>query len=453
MPISSSESKKQQHPTPASPRLPARGLLDRLGEVLRSDAAARSVLMVISLNRSDRLLALAQQPASRRVMVDVIQRIQSILRPLDRYTMVSHDELWLLLADLPSAALAELAARTLQQSLSRPIHVPQPDGRESIVQLRPAIGGAWLARARHADPMVLLNAAADACSQARRSDERVHITRLESDDDVIDRNELERDLRDALMSNELEVYFQPQIDLTIGHCVAVEALIRWNDRKRGMVSPQLIATLCEERGMMGQLTQFVLNTSLRHLMFWKSQDIDVSVAINISAMSLADQTFPTQVSQALSTWGADPQRLTLELTESSIVQNERTALEFMNQLSALGCQLSIDDFGTGYSSFAYLRQFPLNELKIDQMFVRNILTERGDQRIVHALVDLAHTFEMRALAEGVESGEAADILTKLGCDLAQGYYFAEALPANRFVNWYRELEDKVSGESSLASAR
>ena len=436
-----------------SPRLPARALLDRAGQVLRSEAAPRSVLMVISLNRSDRLLALAQDPASRPVMVEVILRIQSILRPLDRYTMVSHDELWVLLAELPSASLAELAARTLQQSLSRPIHMPREGGGETIVQLRPAIGGAWLARARHADPMVLLNAAADACAHARRSDERVLITRLESDEDVINRNELERDLRAALQSNELEVYFQPQIDLSIGHCVAVEALIRWKHGKRGMVSPQLIATLCEERGMMGQLTQFVLNTALRHLMFWRSQNIDVSVAINISAMSLADATFPTQVSQALSTWGADPSRLTLELTESSIVQNERSALEFMNQLSGLGCQLSIDDFGTGYSSFAYLRQFPLNELKIDQMFVRNIIAERGDQRIVHALVDLAHTFEMRALAEGVESGDAADMLTKLGCDLAQGYYFAEAMPANRFVSWFRELKNKVSGETSELAAR
>lgn len=190
--------------------------------------------------------------------------------------------------------------------------------------------------------------------------------------------------------------------------------------------------------MMSQLTQFVLNTSLRHQMFWKTNDVDVAVAINISAQSLADPTFPTQVAQALSTWGADARKLTLELTESSIVQNERTALEFMNQLAELGCHLAIDDFGTGYSSFAYLRQFPLNELKIDQSFVKNIVTEHGDQRIVNALIDLAHTFGMRALAEGIETEEAKTILHDLGCDMAQGYLYAKAMSANKFVSWFRE---------------
>lgn len=434
MPTTSSSTRAPHQP--ASPRLSAKGLLTHTGELLRQDSNSRSALLVVSLNRSDRLQALAQQAIARPVMFEVIKRIQSVLRPLDRYAMVSHEEIWLLLADLPSASLGELAARTIQQSLARPIHMTY-EGENLIVQLRPTVGAAWLRRAQSADPMVLLVAAADACQDASKADERVVITELESDEAILNRNELERDLRHALQNNDLEVFFQPQIDLRTGSCVAVEALIRWHDPKRGPVSPQLIAAICEERGMMGQLTQFVLNTSLRHLMFWKTQDVDVRVAINISAMSLSDPTFPTQVAQALSTWGSDPRNLTLELTESSIVQNERSALEFMNQLSALGCHLAIDDFGTGYSSFAYLRQFPLNELKIDQTFVRNITTDSGDQRIVHALVDLAHTFEMRALAEGVESVEAQDKLRELGCDLGQGYLYSKALSATKFVSWFR----------------
>ena len=430
-----------------SSRLSARDLLHHTGEILKTDAASRSVLMVVNLNRSDRLQALAQQSVARPVMLDVIKRIQAILRPLDRYALVSHEELWVLLADLPNTALGELAARTLQQGLSRPIHI-QHNGEALIVQLRPSVGAAWLKRANGTDPMVLLVAAADACSAAAQSDERVEITELESDEAMMNRNDLERDLRLALQNNDLEVFFQPQIDLRTDTCVAVEALIRWTDPKRGAVSPQLIASICEERGMMGQLTQFVLNTSLRHQMFWKTHDVDVRVAINISALSLSDPTFPTQVSQALSTWGADPRNLTLELTESSIVQNERTALEFMNQLKALGCHLAIDDFGTGYSSFAYLRQFPLHELKIDQTFVRDITTERGDERIVNALVDLAHTFDMRALAEGVETEEAAEILKRLGCDFAQGYLYSKALSASKFVSWFRERKKRQEKEMS-----
>ncbi|HMN79933.1 MAG TPA: EAL domain-containing protein [Burkholderiaceae bacterium] len=435
---------------PVSQLVAGRELIQRAGEMLRTAAASRAVLLVLSLNRSDRLLALAQDQASRPVMLEVVRRVRGILRTHDRYAIVSHDEIWLLLADLPTAALAELAARTLQQTLSRPIHVDH--GRRPVVQLRPLVGAAWMAQSLHADPMVLLAAAAEACQNARRAEDHVVITRLESDEHAVNRNELEAELRAALQGNDLEVYYQPQIDLKTRRCVAVEALIRWEHPTRGMVSPQLIASMCEERGMIGQLTQFVLNNTLRHQMFWRTQSIDVSAAINITAMSLADATFPGQVQQALATWSADPRRLTLELTESSIVENERLALEFMNELARLGCHLAIDDFGTGYSSFAYLRQFPLNELKIDQMFVRNILKEEGDQRIVHALVDLAHTFEMRALAEGVETLEAADLLEQMGCDIGQGYHFSRPVPAKQFPLWYHQYHKSLVQQPAEAAA-
>ncbi|MFT3801678.1 MAG: EAL domain-containing protein [Burkholderiaceae bacterium] len=422
-------------------RLPPGQLLEMAGRLLNTVAGGRSVLIVISMNRSDRLQALGQEASSREVMLEVVRRIRSILRAHDRYAVASHEEIWMLLADLPSASLAELAVRTLQQSLARPIHARNAQGKETVVQLRPAVGAAWTVMSANADPMILLTAATEAVKQAARAEERVCITRLETDDALLNRHTLEQDLRVALQNNELEVHFQPQIELASDRCVAVEALIRWNDAKRGAISPQVIAMLCEERGMMAQLTHFVLNTTLRHMMFWRGQNVNVNVAINISAMSLADATFPTQVAQALSTWGADPRRLTLELTESSIVENEHAALDFMNQLAVMGCRLSIDDFGTGYSSLAYLRQFPLNELKIDQTFVKHITDERGDQRIVQVLVDLAHTFDMRALAEGVESERAASMLRELGCDLAQGYHYSKPLPAKEFLEWFRHRGD------------
>ncbi len=444
-------------PAPAaeapSARITPRELLDHAGRLLSGANPRRTVFLVVQLNRSDRLRALAQDPVSRPVMLEVIRRVKSILRPLDRYTLASHDELWLLLVDLPSEALGELAARTLRESLSRPIHLPHENGTETTVQLRPSVGAAWTERRQAVDPMILLSTASEACQRARTRDDHVLIEKLESEQLAVDRNELEQALRKALHANELEVYFQPQVDLGRGRCVAVEALIRWTRPDGTMVSPALIAALCEERGMMGQLTQFVLNTSLRHLMVWKAQGIDVRVGINVSAISLSDHTFPALVSQALSTWGADPSKLTLELTESAIVENEGAALEFMNQLRAQGCHLAIDDFGTGYSSFAYLRQFPLNELKIDQMFVKNMIRERGDRRIVSALVDLAHTFEMRALAEGVEDAATAATLRQLGCDVAQGYFYSQAMPATKFIAWYRDTKDKLIVSPDLAVPR
>ena len=434
-------------------RLPPGRLLARAGELLSSASGGRTVLIVISMYRSDRLLALGQEASSREVMIEVVRRIRTILRPHDRYAIASHEEVWMLLADLPSASLAELAVRTLQQSLARPIHARTAEDKETVVQLRPAVGAAWSSEAGKIDSMILLSAASEAARAADKTEERVCISRLETAEAILNRNSLEQDLRHALQNNELEVHFQPQIELSSMRCVAVEALIRWTNSEHGPISPALIATLCEERGMMAQLTHFVLNTTLRHMMFWRGQKVNVTVAINISALSLADPTFPTQVAQALSTWGADPQRLTLELTESSIVQNERAALEFMTELSRMGCRLSIDDFGTGYSSLAYLRQFPLNELKIDKTFVKHLADGHGDQRIVQVLVDLAHTFGMRALAEGVETDAGVALLQQLGCDLAQGYLYSRPLPAKDFLVWYRDREAAIAaGRQDLLAA-
>lgn len=398
---------------------------------------ARSALLIVHLNRSDRLQALAQQRYARPVLAEIARRVQSMLRPSDRYAIVSPDEIWLLLCDLPSESLAELASRTLRESLMRPIQIARENDNALSVQLRPVIGGGLTPGGRVSDPMSLVNAAAEAAVRARNSDDHILLDKLDSDAAVIHRDTLERELRGALYGNELDVFFQPQVDLASGRCVAAEALIRWIRPDGKSVNPGLIASICEERGMMAQLTQFVLNSALRHLMFWRGQDIDITVGINLSAVTLADKAFPALVEQSLGTWSIPGECLTLELTESSIVQHEMSAIEFMKTLKTLGCQLAIDDFGTGYSSFSYLRQFPLDELKIDQSFVRDIANDRGDRQIVSALIDLAHTFEMHALAEGIETPEALAVLEELGCDRAQGYFYERPMPANDFSGWYQ----------------
>jgi EAL domain-containing protein (putative c-di-GMP-specific phosphodiesterase class I) len=145
------------------------------------------------------------------------------------------------------------------------------------------------------------------------------------------------------------------------------------------------------------------------------------------------------VGHALDTWSIAASRLTLELTETAVVRHEQSAMKFMKEIRERGCGLALDDFGTGYSSFNYLRQFPLTELKIDQSFVRNLADDASDQRIVNALVDLAHTFGMHALAEGVEDERSAQSLRTLGCDLAQGYFFARPMPHGEFTAWWREF--------------
>ncbi|MEZ5653303.1 MAG: EAL domain-containing protein [Burkholderiaceae bacterium] len=425
-------------------RLAANDLVGLLRQRHLDRSQHNTAMLVLHLNRSDRLYALSQQPDAKSVLVEVSRRLRGRLRPVDRYAFVTPDEVWILLCDIPSAALAELAARTLRESLMRPVQIDTATGSKRIVQMRPVVGGCYANAGRLADPMTVVNAAAESAVRARTNDDHVMLSHLNTDAAVVHRDTLERELRTALFGNELEVYFQPQIDIITGHCISAEALIRWFRPDGSSVSPDLIASVCEERGMMANLTQFVINSALRNLMMWQAMGIEIGVGINLSAVTLSDASFPALVGQSLDTWGISAQRLTLELTESSIVQHELSAIEFMSELKSLGCKLAIDDFGTGYSSFSYLRKFPLDELKIDKSFVRNIAQDKGDRQIVSALVDLAHTFEMVAIAEGIEDQGALMVLEDLRCDVGQGYFYSRPISADAFQSWYQAHEASLA---------
>lgn len=407
-------------------------LLRRLDQRMGPGVESRQVLLVVALNRPDRLLALAQDDSGRAVRDEIAARVQALLRPEDRYAFASHEELWVMLADLPSEALAELAAHALLQALRRPIEA----GNGRSVQLRPSIGGAWAAREVRCESMGLLATASDAATRAQASESRLEIVCVHAARSLpLRRDDVERDLHRALEANELELHYQPQVDLRSGRCDTVEALIRWRRTDGRIVDPSTIASVCEERGLIDQLTHFALNTALRQRAGWTAGGVEITVAINLSALTLSDGSFPQLVARALDTWGQAASSLTLELTESALVRNERTAIGIAHQLRDLGCRLSIDDFGTGYSSLNYLRQFPLDELKIDQSFVRHARQQAADLRIVRALVGLSHAFGLHAIAEGVEDAGTLELLHSLGCDRAQGWHLSRALPAERLAEW------------------
>ncbi|HPA90167.1 MAG TPA: EAL domain-containing protein [Quisquiliibacterium sp.] len=429
-------------------RLSPGALLERAVQGARDDE--HTALLVVRLNRSDRLAALAQHPESRQTLLEIARRVEAMMRARDHWAVASHDELWVLLVDLPTTALAELAGRTLRESLARPVHAD--DRSTPIAQLQPVVGGCWTLTSDRDAPVELLRAATAACALAAAEDDQVLISAPQTRMRTIDRNRLENELRVALYANELDVFFQPQVDLRTRRCTNAEALVRWTREDGSTVPPDLLVSICEERGLMNQLTQFVLNTALRHLMTWSGQGLELGVSINLSNTTLADSTYPALVAHTLDTWSVDPTRLTLELTESAIVRNERSAIEFMHRIRDQGCKLALDDFGTGYSSFAYLRKLPIGELKIDQSFVRNMIADRNDGRIVQVLIDLAHTFDMMALAEGVEDAAIAARLAEAGCDVAQGYHYARPLPPFEFAGWVRAFNAGAADQDGTARA-
>ena len=426
-----------QPPSGLSTRLSPAGLLDLLGERLARAEGAGTALLSISLCPADRLLAIGRGSTARAVLAEVGGRIQAVLRGGDRFAFASREEVWVLLADLPSESLAELAGRKLLERLRRPIAAMRSHAAPDTVRLEPAIGIAWASAASRADPIAMLSVAAEAGAASRAAGgDRIQLRHVQGRV-AGDANpaQIEHDLARALDDNALMVHFQPQVDLRSGQCRAAEALVRWRHPDGRMVDPESIVEICEKRDLIVPLTRFTLNTVLRQLAGWEAVGLDVSVAVNLSATTLSDTALPLMVSQALDTWDIAPGRLTLELTESALIRNQQVARETMRQLRGLGCRLSIDDFGTGYSPYTYLSQFSFDELKIDQSFVRRINSDAADLRIVQSLVDLAHTFGMHAVAEGVEDEAAQATLRKLGCDLAQGWLLSAALAPDDFATW------------------
>src|SRR5690606_19978578 len=222
----------------------------------------------------------------------------------DRYAFASREEMWVLLAGLASEALAEQPSHSMIPSLAAPARV-QPDALPA--RLRPSIGGAWARAASTADPMPLVAVGSQAAAQALGREDHVRILRVNDDPaSGLRRHELERDLHDALARNELEVHFQPQVDLHTGRCVSAEALVRWKRIDGRTVAPATIASIAEERGLILELTRFTMNTALRHAAQWEQRGLDLSVAINLSAITFGDDTLPELVAQTLAIWGVDP---------------------------------------------------------------------------------------------------------------------------------------------------
>jgi EAL domain-containing protein (putative c-di-GMP-specific phosphodiesterase class I) len=408
----------------------------------------RPLLLAVKLNRSDHLQALVRDPQANLVLAAVTERVEARLRPEDRYAVPSHDEIWILLADVANEAVCNVIATGFREALYPPIVIEQADGKTGTAQLQPVIGGAW-SRSEAVGMAGLLQGAWDGRLFAAEHEHRLEVRQIGADDSAARLVEIEHALRRNLYSNELEVHFQPQIDLATNQCVAAEALIRWPSEHPMQVAPALIASICDNRGMIGQLTQFVINTVLRQQLAWQAKGLDLRIGINLSANTANDPGFASQVAQSCETWGMSPDTLLFELTEDAIVRNEHSTIECMRALRNIGCELSIDDFGTGYSSFAYLRQFPVHELKIDRVFIENLAKDRGDQQIVKALIDLAHAFNLRALAEGVDNAAAVHMLRDFGCDRAQGFLYARAMPAAEFADWVKRFNQGEAMESMV----
>ena len=241
--------------------------------------------------------------------------------------------------------------------------------------------------------------------------------------------------REALEADQLEVHYQPQIDIATGHLAGVEALVRWRHPIRGLLPPGEFVALAEAHGLMCQLTEHVIRHTAHDITSWAQQGVIIPVSVNLSASSLLDASFPRRLRTLLDEHGVPTSALVLEVTETVLVEDSAGTAAVLTALADQGFEISIDDFGTGWSSLAYLHRLPVRELKLDAAFTRNLRTDTKTAAIVSATIDLAHRIGLRTVAEGVEDEPTYLALRALGCDLSQGYWHAIPMPAAELTEW------------------
>lgn len=412
-------------------------LLPSLAETIAKAAVAKRCVAVIMLRLkpNDRLALFTSEDAAVQAEHEFMQLAQ-LLRPADQYCIVDALQLCIVLPDLATAAQATLAAHKLSRAMT---HAPwQTSGK---LWGRGLIGVAcWPDQATDAESLLIR---ADAA--AGRAEQREDGIWLLDEADTVSSDEhlpqVRAEALEALRSNTFNLAYQPQLDLASGRCGSVEALLRATTSDGRPLPPALVAAVAEQEGRIAFLTSAVLHAALRQVSAWAAHGRSMRVSVNLSTHNLRDREFPEVVASSLATWNVGADRLTLEIVESSMIDNFSEAAATLRRLKDLGVDLSLDDFGTGYSCLAYLRQLPLDELKVDRAFVRNLNHSLEDRRLVQATIDIAHNFDLRAVAEGVEDEATMEMLRGMGCDIIQGYVLSHALPPDALTRWIEGFEN------------
>ncbi|MEC4984518.1 MAG: EAL domain-containing protein [Oscillatoria sp. PMC 1068.18] len=368
------------------------------------------------------------------LLKQVAQRLENCMRGADILARWGGDEFTILLSPLANTTTASAIAVEVLAALNLPFsHANQQ------FYIKGSVGVA-LAPYHGKDADTLLknaDAAMYGAKQQGRNTYQVYTpaigTKLQK------RLTLENNLYKALEHQEFTLYYQPQISLSTGEIVGMEALIRWRSPELGLVSPAQFIPLAEETGLIIPLGKWILQTACEQVKIWQSQGLPpIRIAVNLSARQFQEQNLLKTITQVLATTGIEPKRLELEITESIAMQDVEYTISVLNSLREIGIQISMDDFGTGYSALSSLKHFPLDKLKIDRSFIRDLTVDSHDAAIVAAVMALGHGLNLEVVAEGVETEEQFNFLRSLQCDVLQGYFFSRPLPTEAATELFRQ---------------
>jgi diguanylate cyclase (GGDEF)-like protein len=355
-------------------------------------------------------------------------RLQSVLREADTVARLGGDEF----AVLPEGSTDLVAAAGVAWKIQQACELPFAVSGE-LIHLDSSVGIA-LYPEHGTNTSDLLRRADLAMYEAKRSGTPHAVFDAEHEQQLARHLSLLGDLRNCVARDQLILHYQPKIDLRTRTVCGVEALIRWHHPTLGLLAPGSFMPEVERIELIEPITQWVLGEALRQQQTWREEGLDLTVAVNIAAGSLRpDSYLPDTVAELMAEHGAAPERLTLELTERSLI--EAGAPEVLNRLHLMGVSVSVDDFGTGYSSLAYLQRLPVDEIKVDRSFVTDLLQASDNEVIVRSTVDLAHNLGLSVVAEGVEDAAVLELLADYGCDSAQGFFFSRPQTAADLASW------------------
>jgi len=411
------------------------------GLMNRSLFTTKTSELIIKHKQEDKLMAIIFLDLDRFKLVNdsygheagdlllkiVAERLSRSIRETDIISRFGGDEFVIALTDVKSHQIIESLARKIQQNLSRPfvflekeMHVNASIG----ISVLPSGGDTISNLIKNADIAMYLS-------------KQTKVPYVFFDDSMAQsinqRLIIENELRNVILRDELKVFYQPQFDLSTGELIGMEALIRWLHPKKGLIPPNDFIDLAEETGQIHMIGEWVLETACSALKQWIDQGAKpIRVAVNLSTLQLEDDDIIHKISSILEATQLPHHLLELEITESSVMNNEQLMINKLDTLKNLGIKLAIDDFGTGYSSLSYLKRLPINLLKIDRSFISNSLNDNVDADIVRTIIVLAHSMGIDVIAEGVETKEQSALLKDLKCDYAQGYYFGKPMPTEEF---------------------
>ncbi len=419
---------------------------ERLDEYIRAADTATVAIVSLDIDRFKMVNDALGHDLGDLLLKEVARRLREALRDVrDQVARLGGDEFAVMLPDADVRQAFGVAQR-IADALNQPMNIEgqMVDVSASMgVSAYPEQGGSARDLMRHADVAMYL---------AKRHNSVVEIYDPQHENRNVERLSLLSELRNAVERDELVLYYQPKVSAVPDPVHHVEALVRWIHPTRGFIPPFEFIPFAEQTGYIKAITLWVMNAAVKQCGLWLRQGLEVNVSLNISARDLLNPDLPALFADMLRRHACPARLITLEITESAVLDDPLRALANLQVLRDTGCEMSIDDYGTGYSSLSYLRQMPVSEMKIDRSFVMHLLENPNDEIIVRSTIELAHNMGLKVTAEGVETEEVLKRLGELGCDLAQGYLISKPIPADALERWFRESRWAGQGDTAAPGA-